>query len=301
MTFRVMLAPHEDPMSYPEYFDKLKYPLLVSPKYDGIRCIVKNKTLMSRTFKPLPNLQCQDLFKMCEDYDGEIIVGDPTAPDVYNKTQSYVMSRDKLSDEVSFFVFDYTPEHLLLEPFSERLTNLQIQLEYWGHENVFRAPQIFIKNHTDLLHYEEVVLQDGYEGLILRGINSPYKNGRGTFREGYIYKLKRFQDDEAIVVGFVEQQENLNEAFRDERGYSKRSSAQDGKVGAGTLGKFLADYKGMDLEVPPGILNHSQRKHIWDNQDQFRGLILKFRHFPVGVKDKPRFPRFVGWRDKIDL
>ena len=44
--FKPMLAPGEDPLSYPDYFDKLQYPLLGSPKFDGIRCIIKsNKKL----------------------------------------------------------------------------------------------------------------------------------------------------------------------------------------------------------------------------------------------------------------
>ena len=42
MIFKPMLAPGEDPLSYPDYFDKLQYPLLGSPKFDGIRCIIKS-------------------------------------------------------------------------------------------------------------------------------------------------------------------------------------------------------------------------------------------------------------------
>ena len=70
-----MLAPGNDPMSYPDYFKELKFPLLASPKYDGIRALPKNSVVMSRTFKPIPNTEIQENFSKFNDLDGELIVG----------------------------------------------------------------------------------------------------------------------------------------------------------------------------------------------------------------------------------
>ena len=54
---------------------------------------------------------------------------------------------------------------------------------------------------------------------MMRNPIAPYKQGRGTFREGIIYKLKRFEDSEAVIIGFVEQMTNQNVLEKDELGY----------------------------------------------------------------------------------
>ena len=71
---------------------KLKFPVLASLKLDGVRCLVIGGRLMSRTLKEIPNHFVQDMFAgMRNGCDGELILGDPTAPDAYRKTVSAVM------------------------------------------------------------------------------------------------------------------------------------------------------------------------------------------------------------------
>ena len=36
------------------------------------------------------------------------------------------------------------------------------------------------------------------------------------------------------------------------------------------------------------------------NKEEF-DEIVKYKHFPVGEKDKPRFPVFIGFRAKEDM
>ena len=50
-----------------------------------------------------------------------------------------------------------------------------------------------------LLEYEEEVLSQGYEGLIIRDAFSPYKFGRSTVSEQSLLRLKRFKDAEANI------------------------------------------------------------------------------------------------------
>ena len=72
------------------------WPRLVSRKLDGIRATVQGGRLRSRTLKDIPNVQVQEMFKGLPDgLDGELIYGPANAPDVFNKTTSIVMSRDK--------------------------------------------------------------------------------------------------------------------------------------------------------------------------------------------------------------
>ena len=53
-------------------------------------------------------------------------------------------------------------------------------------------------------------LDDGYEGLMLRAPDGPYKFGRSTVKENTLLKVKNFLDDEAEVIGFKEQTTNTN-------------------------------------------------------------------------------------------
>ena len=87
--------------------------------------------------------------------------------------------------------------------------------------------------------YLEQHINNGYEGVMLRCPRSPYKQGRSTFKEGYLLKLKKFLDDEAVVIGFEERLHNTNEKESDERVYAKRSSKKEGMVRANTLGSLI--------------------------------------------------------------
>jgi DNA ligase-1 len=136
---------------------------------------------------------------------------------------------------------------------------------------------------------------------MLRDPKGRYKHGRATVNEGLIYKLKRFQDAEAVVTGLEEAQRNENVLETDAQGYAKRSTAKAGLIGSDTLGRLIVDYDGQELKLSPGALKHDERQRIWDNPNEYLGKIAKFRFFAHGVKDKPRFPRFVGWRSKTDM
>jgi DNA ligase-1 len=255
---------------------------------------------MSRSWKPLPSFQAQVEFTRIPDLDGELIIGDEKDPDVYNRTQSHVMSRDKPGD-MKYFVFDYIHPKWLTLPFAKRLDKADQLISEFGFPNYHVVEHVLVYNVDELLEFEGKCLDAGFEGVIMRNPDAPYKCGRGTWKQGLNYKLKRFADDEGEIVGFVERKHNTNEQTRDALGYAERSSSKEGMVGTGMLGKFLVIFDGEIIEVAPGCLKHPELKHIWENKEKYLGRILKFRHFPHGVKDKPRFPRFVGFRDKMDM
>lgn len=297
--FKCQLAPAEVPQSYPKYWEKLNYPLLCSPKLDGIRGHTSSQVAWSRTNKPLPSLQIQSDFVDIEFLDGEFIEGRVTDFDVYNRTQSHVMSVDKPGD-ISFHVFDYVHPDWLAAPFYERLAKAKQEIA--GKEDYYLVPHTDIESYEDLVEFEDLQLELGFEGIMMRNPIGRYKtNARCTINEGIIFKLKRFTDAEAIVVGFEEQMDNHNIKEVDERGYSKRSKAKEGLLPANTLGKFIVYFEGQELAVGAGNIDHKQRKFIWDNKDKFIGSTLKFRYFTHGVKDKPRHPRALGFRSEMDM
>lgn len=311
MAFAPLLSAAADPKKDPKVFEKLRWPLLGSPKLDGIRTIVREQECMSRKLLRLPRPHVHEVFGHLEHMDGEIILGNVTDHDVYNRTQSYVMSKDEREkQDIYFYVFDWAEETWAGRPFAERLDHLDGYVQRYTSIdpslNLVLVQQRVLNSLEEMLAFEEEMLALGYEGIMLRSLGGKYKHGRSTFKEHTLIKLKRFQDDEFEVTGFIEQMRNENEAKKDELGHTKRSTDAEGMVPAGTLGKFRGrfingDFAGVEMDIPPGVLKKGERQYIWDHQDEFMSKIGKARHFPHGSKNKPRLPRFVGWRSKEDM
>jgi DNA ligase-1 len=165
---------------------------------------------------------------------------------------------------------------------------------------------VHIKDAAALIEYEAKCLVDGYEGVMVRSYDGPYKHGRSTVREGYLLKLKRFLDSEAVVTGVIEELHNANEAKKDNLGRTERSTAKAGKVGKGVLGALrctaLADGEGFDKGVEFKIgtgFTAEQREELW--AENLKGRIVKFKYQPSVGTDKPRFPSFIGFRHEDDM
>jgi DNA ligase-1 len=161
---------------------------------------------------------------------------------------------------------------------------------------------VVINNRAELDAFEEKCLSEGFEGIMIRTPNSPYKCGRSTEREGYLLKIKRFEDSEAVITGFTEKFHNANEAKKDAFGRTERSSHQENMIPMNTLGNLLVRdvHNGVEFELGSGF-DDVTRKTIWDNQQKHKGMIVKYKFQPIGVKDKPRFPVFLGFRSPDDM
>ena len=297
----VMLASKVKPES-------VKFPVLASPKLDGVRCHIEkvgdSLVALSRSNKPIPNNEVQRLFQLpCyEGFDGELIYGEPTAPDVFRQTESAVMRQDDpRGKDVKLYVFD----HMLYPDKSYALRKeLLAELDRLAKgrlAHVVFVEQRIVTSLAELNAYEETLVNAGYEGVILRDPHAPYKFGRSTVKEGYLLKIKRFFDDEAVITGWEEKLINENEQKRDERGYAKRSTAKAGMVPAGTLGALNVEWRGHKFSIGSGF-DDAIRDELWGKRDELPGMLVKFKYFPVGMKDGvPRFPVFLGLRAKEDV
>lgn len=302
MSFKPMLASPAD-------FSILQYPLFASPKLDGIRAVVLDGKLVSRKLLHIPNKHVFNVLSLTEfdGLDGELIVGSPTADDVYRVTNSAVMSHQG-APEFTYHVFDL---HDYVARFTTRLEILrdridefnaaarQVERRLLGEASckIVLHEHVHINDEAELLEYEAKQIELGYEGLILRSGMGVYKHGRSTAREQYMLKVKRFEDSEAEVLGVVEEMFNGNEAEKDNLGRTKRSKAKAGLVGKGTMGALqVRDLKtGVEFEIGTGFTAADRQRTDW------QGKIVKYKYFPIGVKDKPRHPVYLGLRDARDL
>lgn len=291
--------------------DKIKYPVMASPKLDGIRAIMTATGPQSRSGKLIPSKHVQaEFLKAVQAHpeliglDGELIVGLPTAKDCFRATTSAVMAHDK-TPEFKYYVFDHVGKETNMgrDPFRQRydymlLLQKQKLLPPW----VVILLQAVIPHADALEEIEERYVSQGYEGLIIRDLNAAYKHGRSSAKEGILLKVRRFKDSEATIIDFVEELENQNEATKDAFGRTERSTHQDNKVGKNSLGSFVVqDIKTkVQFQVGTGY-SAADRAAFWKDRSKLKGKIIKYRFFEVGVKDLPRFPVFQGFRDKRDM
>lgn len=271
---------------------KLVFPIYASPKLDGIRVIVKDGQVLSRNGKLIPNLFTQSLFKSYCGIDGELIVGSPVHPNVFQTTTSGVMTIEG-SPNVKLYAFDsWNAEGGI----NERYVKL-LQITKDNSTNIEIVQQTIVNSEEELLKFEEDCLQKGYEGVIIRYPNAKYKNGRSTIKEGALLKLKRFDDSEAIILSMEPLLRNHNEATKNALGHTERSSHKDNLITDDLLGSLYVQdcVTGVKFNVGSGF-TEKQRKDIWNRQEELKGSIVKYKYFKVGVKDKPRFPVFCGFR-----
>ena len=275
----------------------LRYPLYASPKLDGVRALNVNGKLFSRSLKPIPNPYVNKLFgrKELDGLDGELISGDPCAKDVYRVTVGNV-SRETGEPDVTFYVFDY---HDTSMEFADRKNMLSESTMVPG---VFALPQHLIGDEEHLFKYESECLELGYEGLILRSPEGKYKFGRSTANEQGMLKLKRFTDGEAEILEVLEEEHNANEAKRNELGRTARSTAKAGMVRTGRAGALRVHDAVAKVEFCIGTgLNDKDREFFWKHRKRVVGQLIKYKSFAIGVKDKPRFPVYLGPREPWDL
>lgn len=295
--FRPLLAATVD-------LEKVKFPCYVSPKLDGIRVLGMNGKAMTRSMKELPNRYIQSIFAsgIYDGLDGEIIVGPPNAPDVYRTTNSAVMSKAGEPD-FTYHVFDrWDLQYITFDTRHKNLEVLCCPPKAFVLHKVELVPQVKVHDLAGLLEVESHWLEAGYEGVMGRSIDGVYKYGRATMKEGTLWKLKRMSTSEAAVLEVVELQHNLNAASTNELGYTERSSAKEGKVGAGTMGALLVRdiNSGVEFSIGTGFTDED-RQWFWNCKGATEGLIISYNHFSIGNYDKPRFPSYKGLRDSRDL
>ncbi len=286
--------------------NKIKFPVIIQPKIDGVKILIKDGKALGRSLKPIANKYLLDFFSdsQLNGLEGEIIVGnDPLLDRVCSLTTSMVNTIEGEPTDFTFFVFDdfystdqsYVQRHRDLVKFVSLLNGTK----YENKIRVINGGMIHNLDQMDAAHQH--IMKIGYEGSIIRDPESLYKNGRVSVNQGQCMRLKDYTDDEAVCTGLIEAEENTNEAKINELGLSERSTHKANMKPKGMVGTILAKFKGQDIKIGPGNMTHEERIHFWNNQNEIIGKLVKFKHFEHGVKDLPRHPTFICIRSEDDL
>ena len=269
------LIPVKDIESTLERLIKKHRFVYASVKEDGYRCRSWNSKPYSSTGKLIPNRYIQKRFaeaRLPDGLDGELIVDRFD----FQLTQSGVTTREGEPD-FRFFVFDkYGPE-----PFRVRLNNYYTDCQrFHCTQFVECVYQLSCFNVSQVLHYENRVLLNGHEGVMIRTPDGPYKEGKATLEEGYLLKLVRFHTAEARILGTYE-----------------RCSSEGAEVPLNMLGGFyvrgLVNGVETDFKIGNGKgWTIKWRQKVWreGRGSNLFGKEISYTYKIVGMDKKPRAP-----------
>lgn len=272
-------------------FSRGRY-FLVTDKFDGIRATNHNNGLLSRTMKPIPNEWICNVasYALGVNFDMEIMTYTDGVADDFHTVQSKVMTREDQPIH-KFHIFDdfAYPD----DPYHQRILRLNMFNHSINDDHVtFEMPRPVSSLFALQMEHTEAINR-GREGLIVRDPFSPYKYGRSTLNEGWMLKLKLWEDAEARIIGWEPLMRNTNESTINIFGRQERGHGIQGKIADNMLGAFIVESEEFGVFNIGGPFTTLQRCNFWQNH---LNSILTYQFQRHGTKEKPRSPRFKGIR-----
>lgn len=306
--FKPLLAPNQE-----VNLDEIIYPILASYKLDGVRIVFYKGQILTRSLKQLPNKQLRFKFEAIRKYtednqcilDGEIYSHELTFQEII----SFCMTQDfedkksvkkfgkvmTIPESLKFYCFDMIIDDDINLSFKTRINNIKfahitlelLNIEQWS---------CFSKEDVENLF--ENALDNGYEGLILRDPNGRYKFGRGTIKEGIIYKVKPFRTFDTEVIGVVQATEVNEDAEKktNELGRSVTSKKKGDRHLIEKASAFVVNYEDKELKVTLAMTDE-EKEEVWRNKETYIGKWIEYKGMLVGSKDVPRHPVMIRFRE----
>lgn len=265
--------------------DKLRYPVYVSPKLDGIRCVSNKDGMWSRNGKPF--IACPHIWatiKHLFDHDPDLIIDGELyfhtdQEDNFDKICSIVKkSRPSPADlaeakTMQYWVFDIKRNNS--EPFSDRYKFYFSDLfhkDKIDHKIVRPVFQRIATTEAEVMDMSAKMIENGFEGSMIRNHDAPYVHKRTND----LLKYKEFQDIDVDVIDI-------------EEGNGNRS---------GMMGRFKLRMPNGECFDASARGSHALFKRYLDEKDTIIGIhkaTVRYQNLtPRGV---PRFPVVVGVRD----
>jgi DNA ligase 1 len=272
--FKPMLA-----KKYNDYKDKVDFfdgTWLISPKLNGMRCILSKDGAFSRTGErilTIPHIE-KELAPLFEQYPGLVCDGELFNNDLRQKLNELISICRKtvnitaedlvLSEQiVQYHVYDCFDSNNADYTYMKRFDFFNNEI---GKYNRYcRVVDVeFLCSEEHLNDRFAALLADGQEGAILRDKNSLYENKRSK----NLLKMKSEMDSECVILDVMEGDGNWS-------GKCKTFKVQwEGKV-------FDASLKG----------TMEQALEIWNNKDQWIGRVATFLFNDVTGYSVPNFAR----------
>lgn len=280
--------------------EEVRYPVRVEPKLDGLRCIAVKRdgkvTFFTRNGTELDSMPKIKEALEAAKFDNVVLDGEGMAAD-WNESSSVMMSKTQKDDSNLFYnVFDAMPlaDWEAQECALPYIDRCKIVLEVVlacvdftqnATPRVRQVPHIMAQNEDQLKAYFQRCMDDGFEGVMLKTLDTTYKFKRSD----NILKLKPCVTYEGVVVGHYQ---------------GRHGTKREGQFG------------GFEVVLPNGIItrvgggfNDAFRADVQLNgPDSYLGKIVEMEAQPDPLtkdgltKDgKARFPVFTRFRDEGDV
>ena len=282
---------------------KVEYPVFVQPKLDGVRCLARVigfnddgtsiVQLLTRGGKQwdIPHLALEISELLPQGgmvLDGEIYLHGKT----FQEISKLVKKARPETKDLEYHIYDIPMFEAMDgedekhdheagrvdQPFSLRLLALngiasEIEHNKLAHLKVVST--IEVSNEQGVYALQSQMLEDGYEGAIVRSAKGVYKFG---YRSPDLLKVKTFLDDEYKIVGF---------------------HAGIGKFETCVIWECVTKDGEPFNCVPRGTFE--DRREWLENGDKHVGKLLKVTFFEYTDDGLPRFPVGIGFRLSEDI
>lgn len=280
--------------------DVVNYPVRVEPKLDGLRCVAVKAngvvTMYTRNGTVLDTLPTIKNALEAADYDNVVLDGEAMGED-WNESASILMARKTKKDDssIAYNVFDAVmlpdwAQQTCNVPYHERLKLVEaivklVPVAIETTDAVIRQVNgATVANEKELMNFYSDTMGHGYEGIMLKDLNAPYRFKRSDA----ILKMKPVVTYEGVIVGHYE-----------------------GRAGTKREGFF----GGFEVVLPNGVVtrlgggfNDKLRAEIQLDIASFVGRIVEVEGQPDPMttdgltKDgRVRFPVFLRMRDVSDV
>jgi DNA ligase-1 len=252
---------------------KWKPPYIVQPKLDGDRCLAiplnGNYLLVSsegNIFHSVPHINeaLKKLYPVNQPtLDGELYIHGASHESIHSIVSREVNIHPDYR-QMEFHVFD------VVDTTKSQMSRL-VSLPFTTAHPVIQVACTITYNLDEVLRTYEMILQDGYEGIIVRHKDAPYEKKRSR----WIVKFKPKKDDWYDIVGWQEE------------------VSKDG-IPKGRLGALVCTSdEGTEFSVGSGLTDYD-REILWKDRDLLAGrkCHVQYQHITSG-KGVPRFPVFV--------
>jgi ATP-dependent DNA ligase len=189
---------------------KLKFPVFVQPKLDGVRALGGSHSgLHSRNNRPFRNDQ-RNLRKVLAEIqatlpadlilDGEIYTHELSFQRLTGLVSMGTANEAALRDQekLQWHIFDCVVHD---KPFPERYKMVKDWIEQHQLTSVVLVPTEVAHSEEDIQRWHDFYVSEGYEGLMIRTGRDNGYDGSGR-RSPQLLKYKMFKDEEFEVVGW---------------------------------------------------------------------------------------------------
>lgn len=290
-TFDCMLA---HPFS--EFKNKVKYPLAVEPKLDGVRVLAfvdidkRSVRFMSRSGREFTTFDhliapCVEFARLLPEDDifmsGKIVLDSEICSGIFNETVSQVRKKGGQAVDAKMYVFDVLPEATFLSndkkgcrvagTYHERRDRLELAQSAMGESPVIVLPQSLVQSEAEIHALYERYRAQGLEGVLVKDLDALYQRRRS---QAWL-KIKAEESKDLRI---------------------KATVPGTGKY-EGMIGAVVVDHDGVDVNVGSGLSDELRAQE----PEFFIGRLAEIEYHEVTPDGSLRHPRYKRFRDDKDV